>query len=277
MKGKTSPVFQLFDQQFSEAKTLFATLSKQMKGKKAMELEQRLLLIEIYIQLLSKIHYQEDKLKFEVIAPFKALKKQLKKVKHLKQVANQIEYYSSLQQLEFNSYIKQLESEKKELYTATYDLILKTPLKDFDDLYLEVLSYSKGITPLTVNTATTQIINDELEFFQFDQKNHLDAKALKEINEGLQVIIALENFRMQIGFNPVYVPIVHSSINSLQKSLKEWSNNHLLIQHLTYFLSERDQISKKYEVLILDLKENKKRYTAKIEESCHKLFDKIIA
>jgi hypothetical protein len=277
MKGKTSPVFQLFHQQFSEAKNLFAQLSKQMKGKKALELEQKLIVMQIYIHLLARVHFVDEKLKFEVFSPFNLLKKQLRKVRHLKQVTLLLEELSEENQLEFNSYSKQLDLEKKQLYTDTYDLIIKTPLKDFDEMYVQIFEYSKGISPLTINTATTQIINDELEFFQFDRKNHLDTKALKEIQEGLVIITALENFRMQIGFNPVYVPLVHEAINGLQKLLKDWSNNHLLIQHLTYFLSERDEISKKYQDVLLLLKTNKKRYTAQVEEKCHELFDKIIA
>jgi hypothetical protein len=277
MKAKSSAVFQLFDQQFSEAKILFGSLSKEMKGRKALELEQRLNQIEIYVHLLSKIHFQEEKLKFKVFEPFNQLKKQLKKVRHLKLIYKQINDYADSEQQDFLTYQKFLQLEKKLLYTETYDLILKTPLKDFDDLYEEVYKYSNVLAPLTINTATTQIINDELGFFQIDQKTHLDTKTLKDIKEGLSTIIALENFRIIIGLNPVYTPKIHDSINDLHRILKAWAGNHLLIQHLTYFLSERDQISKKYEDLFLSLKSNKKKFTIQVEENIKKLFSKIIS
>lgn len=276
MQGKTSPIFRLFHNQFQEAKSAFSSLGKQFKGKKAIELEQRLIFLEIYIDLLSRIYFKEDKLKFQLFSPFKDLFKGLKKVKHIKMVLDQVRSLSVDQNTVFNSYIKSLESDKKKLYAEVYDLIVSTPLQIWEKLYEEAYHYSKGLKPLMINTATTQIINEELEFFNLEHKTKLDSKALKDIYEGLRVIIALENLRIESGFNSIFVIEVHEHMGMLRQSLLEWYQNHLFIQHLSFYLADKDNIAKKYLDLLSRLKTNKKTSTLRVVEKCGFLFDRIL-
>lgn len=277
MQGKVSPIFRLFHQQFEEAKLNHSALGKQFRSKKAIELEQKFIFLEIYLNLLSRIHFNEDKLKFQVFAPFKGIFKNLKKVKHLKLVLNQLIEVRSKGNITYNSYEKHLAEQKKELFTEGFDLVVSSPLQIWEDLYQEVYRWSKGLKPLMINTAITQIINEELEFFHLDNKSKLDSKALKDIYEGLRVIIALENLRVESGFNTIFVTEVHTQMQELQKSLHQWYQNHLFIQHLSFFLREKENIPKKYIDLLATLKSNKKRFTIKVEEQCKHLFDRILA
>lgn len=276
MQGKVSPIFRLFHQQFEEAKQIHASLSKQFRSKKAIELEQKFIFLEIYLNLLSRIHFHEDKLKFQVFAPFNGIFKNLKKVKHLKLVLNQLIEVREKGSITYNSYEKHLEEQKKELFTEGFDLVVSSPLQIWEDLYQEVYKWSKGLKPLMINTAITQMINEELDFFNLDNQSTLDSKALKDIYEGLRVIIALENLRIESGFNTIFVTEVHSQMQHLQKSLHQWYQNQLFIQHLSFFLREKENIPKKYIDLLALLKSNKKRFTAKVEEQCKYLFDRIL-
>jgi hypothetical protein len=276
MQGKISPIFRLFHIQFEEAKSAFSSLGKQFKGKKAIELEQRLIFLEIYIDLLSRIYFKEDKLKFQLFSPFKDLFKGLKKVKHIKMVLDQVRSLSVDQNTAINSYIKSLESDKKKLYAEVYDLIVSTPFQVWEKLYEEAHHYSKGLKPLMINTATTQIINEELEFFNLEHKTKLDSKALKDIYEGLRVIIALENLRIESGFNSIFVVEVHEHMGELRQSLLEWYQNHLFVQHLSFYLTDKENIAKKYLDLLARLKSNKKTSTSKVVEKCRFLFDRIL-
>ncbi|MBW3466243.1 hypothetical protein [Arthrospiribacter ruber] len=277
MQGKISPVFRLFEQQFEEAKAAHAALSKQFKGKKAIELESRLIFLEIYIDLLAHIHFEKTGLKFKLFSPFKDLFRGLKKTKHLKMVTNKVEEVKLQDTIDFKSYTKSLLSEKNSLYAEVYDHVVRAPLLIWDELFEAAYKYSKGLKPLMINTATTQIINEELEYFNLDHQNKLDSKALKDIYEGLRVIIALENLRIESGFNPVFIAEVHEKMSHLQKSLLNWYENHLFLQHLTGFLAEKQQVSKKYLDLLQTLRENKKWHKTHVEKEVRDLFDKILA
>ncbi len=274
--GKVSPIFRLFNQQYNEAKLSFTSLSKQFKGKKAIELEQKFIFFEIYLDLLSRIHFEEARLKFQLFETFKPLFKNLKKVKHLKYISHQLEELKLTRNISFNTYEKHLADEKKLLYAEGFDFVVKSPLKTWDNLYYETYYHSKELKPLMINTAITQIINEELEYFQLDQKTRLDSKALKDIYEGLRVITALENLRVESGFNPVFIRDVHDQINRLQQSLYNWYRNHLFIQHLSHFLANKEDVNKKYLDLLQSLKTNKKSYTQIVEQQCRSLFVKIL-
>jgi hypothetical protein len=276
MSGKVSPIFRLFDQQYDEARLNFQGLSKQFKGKKAIELEQKFIFFEIYIDLLSRIHFEEDRLKFQLFETFKLLFKNLKKVKHLKLITQQIEDLKLTQNLKYNTYEKQLADDKKKLYAEGFDLVVSSPLQIWENLYQEIHHYSRDLKPLMINTAITQIINEELEYFKIDNKTRLDSKALKDIYEGLRVITALENLRVESGFNPVFVTVVHDQIKKLQHSLYNWYSNHLFIQHLTHFLANKEDVSKKYLDLLQILQSNKKIFTQKVEQQCINLFQRIL-
>jgi len=276
MQGKTSPIFGLFQQHFEGANAAFNSLSKQYRGKKAIELESRLIFLEIYIDLLSRIHFKESNLKFRLFSPFKKIFKGLKKTKHLKMIMNQVEAVKLKDNVVFNSYTKALENEKSKLYTEVYDLIVSTPLRIWEDLYQEALQYSKGLKPLMINTATTQIINEELEFFNVENNQKLETKALKDIYEGIRIITALENMRIESGFNPIFVQEVHDRMSELQKSMLSWYENHLFIQHLIGYLTDKPDISKKYLDLLSSLQINKRTLTKLVEKRSKELFQRIL-
>lgn len=276
MQGKTSPIFGLFQQHFEGANVAFNSLSKQYRGKKAIELESRLIFLEIYIDLLSKIHFKESNLKFRLFSPFKKIFKGLKKTKHLKMIMNQVETVKLKDNVVFNSYTKALENEKTKLYTEVYDLIVSTPLSIWDDLYQEAFQYSKGLKPLMINTATTQIINEELEFFNVENNQKLETKGLKDIYEGIRIITALENLRIESGFNPVFVQEVHDRMSELQKSMLSWYENHLFMQHLIGYLTDKPDISKKYLDLLSSLQTKKRNLTKLVEKRSKELFQRIL-
>lgn len=276
MKGKVSPIFALFQQQFEAAKSAFDALSKQYRGKKALDLENRLIFLEIYIDLLSKIHFEEEQLKFRLFSPFKKIFKGLKKTKHIKMIMDQTEALKLKENPAFSAYLKSLETEKNKLYNEVYDLIISSPLQMWETLYEDAHNYSKGIKPLMINTATTQIINEELSFFQVDNNGKLDSKVLKDIYEGIRVITALENLRIESGFNPIFVQEVHDRMNELQKTMLKWYENHLLIQHLVAFLTDKEDVSKKYLDLLSSIQTIRKTHIKQIEDQCGALFERIL-
>jgi hypothetical protein len=276
MTGKLSPLFGLFAQQFEDAKEAFLSLGKKYRGKKAIELEQKLIFLEIYTDLLSKIYFEEEKLQFKLFSPFKRIFKGLKKTKHIKSILNQLDEIEAKNNLKFGSYRKKLEMEKAKVYAEVYDLIVATPLKVWEHLYEEVHHYSKGLKPLMINTSTTQIINEELEFFNLENKSKLTSGALKDIYEGLRVITALENLRIESGFNSIFVQEVHDRMADLQRSLNDWYQNHLFLQHLTGYLADWVEIPKKYLELLSQLQTNKRAYTMKVESQSKQLFERIL-
>ncbi|GGF18725.1 hypothetical protein [Echinicola rosea] len=272
-----SPVFQSFDQHYTLAKKLFTDLAKFFKSKKAVELEEKLIFLEIYIELISRIHFKEEKLKFTLFGPYKALFKSLKKVLHIKLVTQALEEETESTGIQFASYKKKLWKDRDGIYATAYDEILATPTNIWEELYKQAFDHSKQLRPLQINTATTQLINEELAFFKFDSEQQLEAKEIKDIYEGLQLIISLENIRMVSGLNPTFTDPIHTCMNDLSQLLYKWYQNHLFLQHLTFSLSKAENIpSKKYQSLLKKLKSNKKKLTAKAVSQCQHLFSDIL-
>lgn len=278
MQNRLSPIFQLFDQQYTLAQKSFNALGKQFKSKKAIDLEEKLIFLEIYIDLLSRIRFDEKKLKFQLFGPFKGIFKSLKKVLHIKLIQQAYAEVSGQGKSHFSSYESYLEKDKKDIYTASFETILATPLEIWEDLYREAYNHSKDLKSLMINTATTQIINEELEYFKFDSEKKLGPKEIKDIYEGLQVIIALENFRMVAGLNATFTAIIHQKMNDLSHLLYSWYQNHLFLQHLTFFLADKDELpNKKYIDLIDHIKNDKKKLTNTVVSQCNYLFTKVLA
>ncbi|WP_235893482.1 hypothetical protein [Litoribacter populi] len=267
---KTSPVFQLFAQQYDEGHRLFEELSKMVKTKKAIILEEKLIFIEIYLQLLGKIHFEDENLKFKLFKPFSQLFKCLKKILHLRLIRE--EFQAKAGDNTYNSFSLFLEKEKKELYTEVFDMLQRFPHNAWEELYDKVLKRSKGLKPLMINTATTKIINEEVEYSHFDSLHEMDALSIKDIYESLQTIIAVENFRIVSGLNPVFTSSIHDDLNKLSQLLLKWYQNHLLFQQLTFFFSERESISEKYKNLLDGIKKDKKKLTTKVVSQSKILF-----
>ncbi|WP_026954756.1 hypothetical protein [Algoriphagus vanfongensis] len=276
MAVKISPVFQVFEQQHSEAKELFLVLGRQIKSKKAEELYRKLNFLETYSDLLAKVHFEQEGLQFDLFAPFNKLEKNLKKINHLKTVERGFKARQESGKLTYNSYGAFLDEHKKGLYTETFDMVVGSSLRQWDDFLSKSKQASKGIKPLMINTAINQLIQEELEFFQMEKRKGMDSKALKDLYVGLRKIILLENLLLHLGFNAIFIDTVHSEMESLKNLLKTWYSNHLELQSLTFFLSDKENVSKKYVEWVKELTQEKKSLSSKVEKQALTLFQKIL-
>src|SRR5690606_24125520 len=168
MFKKVSPLFQLFEKQYGEARSLLTALNKNFRSKKALELEEKLVFINVYLHILNKIHFQEERLKFESFSGFRAIERSLRRIHHYKLVISVFEEEKGKER--YASYENFLTSEKKALYKEVYELIISHPLDIWEKLCVAVYDYSKGIKPLMIDTATRQLINEELEYLNVGGK-----------------------------------------------------------------------------------------------------------
>lgn len=276
MQAKVSPVFQLFETQHQEAKALFLVLGKQIKSKKAIELLGKMDFLELYADLMAKVHFDIEGLNFNIFSDFKQMKRSLRKIHHFKLAEKSLNAREQELGIKYGGYRIHLDKYKKKLYTDAFDLIVGSTLKSWDEFHQKAQTASRGIKPLAIHTAVNQIIQDELEFFNLDHKGAMDSKALKDTFEGLRTIIMLENMLIQMGFNSIFITGIHQEIEVLKNNLKPWYSNHLSLQSLTHFLGAKADVSKKYLDWAKELKTEKKLLSAQAESQAHQLFDKIL-
>lgn len=276
MQAKTSPVYQIFEQQHQDAKTLFLVLGKQIKSKKAIELQTKLEFLELFTDLMGKIHFEDQSLGSDLFLPFKTLKKSLRKTHHLKLVERNLKARESKTDLGYDSYKEYLGVQKKKIQKEAFDLMVGSSLKFWDDFQQKAHHSSKGIKPLMINTAINQLVQEELEFLQHDLKAPLQSQGFRDLFESLRKIIMLENLLIQLGFNPIFVTTIHEEIGQLKENLKPWYSNHLAFQTLSGFLAERENISKKYMEWIKELKEEKISLSSEIEKQAFSLLNKVL-
>src|SRR5690606_15742335 len=246
MLEKLPPMFHLFDQQYNEAISSFNALGKNFKSRKALDLEDRLIFLNIYLQLLNKIHFKEERLKYNSFDPFKMICKSLKRIHHYKLAIAAFEEEKNSRGNSYNTYENFLITEKKELYKKAYDGLVSAPLDIWEELYATSYHYSKAITPLMISTATTQLTNEEIEYISVVDKDLLDSQSIRDLMEGLRIIHAVENINVSLGLNPFFVPNIHLEMKKLSQLVIKWHQTHLFAQHLNFFLGESDQVGTKY-------------------------------
>ncbi|HLW20332.1 MAG TPA: hypothetical protein VKX33_08415 [Cyclobacteriaceae bacterium] len=273
MLGKGSPLFHLFESQFKEARSLSSGLGKNFKSKKAIELEEKLIFLNIYLQVLNKIYFKEERLKFEPFEPFKPICRSMKRIHHFKLATAAFEEVKGTQS--FTAFEAFLTAEKKVLYKEAYEVLISSPIDIWESFYLTVYSHSKKVQPLMINTATTQLINEELEYISFKEADQLDSEALKDIMEALRVITVGENMKIAIGLNPSFTSVIHGEMKSLSQLLIQWHQIHLFAQYLNYFLSGNEDVSLKYLELAKKAKIKKQRLSVGADSLCKKLLSKL--
>jgi hypothetical protein len=276
MPVKTSPVFQIFEQQHQEAKTLFLALGKQVKSKKAIELQTKMEFLELFVDLMEKVHFQNQSLGIELFLPFKDLKRSLRKTQHLKLVERNLRSREEKTGLLYDSYREYLMVQKRKIQKEAFDLVVGSSLKTWDDFSDKAHQTSREIKPLTINTAINQLVQEELESVHRELKTPMSSQGFRDLFESLRKIIMLENLLIQLGFNPIFVSAIHEEISQLKENLKPWYSNHLAFQTLTGFLAEKTSISKKYMEWIKELKEEKKSLSSEIEKQAFSLLNKVL-
>jgi hypothetical protein len=276
MQVKTSPVFLIFEQQHHEAKILFLALGKQVKSKKAIELQTKLEFLELFTELLEKVHFENQNLSNDLFLPFKPLKRSLRKTHHLKLVERNLKSRVEKSALEYDSYREYLLVQKRKIQKEAFDLVVGSTLKIWEDFRECAQKTSRGIKPLTINTAINQLVQEELVSLHRELKEPITSQGFRDLFEGLRKIIMLENLLVQLGFNPIFVTAIHEEIGQLKDNLKPWYSNHLAFQTLSGFLAEKTSISKKYMEWIKELKEEKKSLSSEIEKQAFVLLKKVL-
>ncbi|WP_158858657.1 hypothetical protein [Lunatibacter salilacus] len=276
MLERKAPTLLLFEQQLDAGKTLFGELAKKIRSKKAIHLEEKLFFYQLFLELIGKIHFEEKKLSLKLFSSFDQLYRNLKLVHHVRIINDLYESQRINLNEPLTDYKQDLDEDKKRVYTELFDTILSAPIKIWEDLYLSVYPFVRELTPFQVNTATTQIINEEVDFSHFDAKNELDPISIKDIYEGLNKIIAIENIRTSMGLNPIFTDAVHKKINLLSRQLYDWYQNHLFFQHFSHFLREKETVDKKHLQLLKTIKKNHKRLTTDVATQSVYLFTQVL-
>lgn len=277
MQAKTSPVFQIFFQQHQEAKTIFLELGKEIKSKKAVELLVYLEFLELYSDLMSKIHFENKSQEESLFSPFKKLKKSLQKIHHLKLVEKTIKAKEITTGQKFESFKNYLAAQKREMQKEAFDMVVGSSLKTWEEFLDEVKHWSKGINPLMISTAIHQFVQEELESITREVKPPVSAQAFRDLFEAFRRVIMLENILIHLGFNSIFIAQIHEEIQTVKNELKPWYANHLTFQTISHFLSQKEEISKKYLDWVKELKDEKKLRSQQIEQQSLQLLSKIMS
>lgn len=266
----------LFEQHLDAGKTLFGELAKKVRSKKAILLEEKLFFYQLFLELIGKIHFEEKKLSLKLFSSLDQLYRHLKLVHHVRLIYDAYEKHSIDLNDPFTDYKLDLDEDKKRVHAELFDTILSAPIKIWENLYLSAYPFIRQLTPFQINTASTQLINEEIDFSNFDAKNELDPISIKDIYEGLNKIIALENIRKSIGLNPIFTDEVHKKISLLSDRLYNWYQNHLFLQHFSHFLREIETVDKRYLHLLKTIKKNHKSLTDDVVTQSVRLFTKVL-
>lgn len=270
-----SPVFQLFLHQHQQAKALFLELGKEIKSTKAIALLDHLEFLELYSELLEKIHFENKQLGYSLFFPLKTFKKSLKKIHHLKLVENRLKEREVLVPLKFESFRTYLNEQKRGMQKEAFDLMVGSSLKVWEDYQEKAHEASKTLKPLVINTSIHQLVQEELAALAQNATAPISTQGFRDLFEGFRKVIVLENLLIHLGFNAIYLPQVHAEIEALKNGLKPWYANHLILQSLSHFVAQKEEVPKKYLDWILELKAEKKSLALALEKQALSLLRKV--
>ena len=270
-----SPVFQLFSHQHQLAKALFLELGKEIKSSKAIALLEQLEFLELYSELLEKIHFEQKHLGYSLFFPLKTLKKSLKKIHHLKLVEKGLKEREKNSPITFESFKTYLNEQKRGMQKEAFDLMVGSSLKMWEEYLEKAHEASKGIKPLVLTTSIHQLVQEELNSLSKEVTPPMSTQGFRDLFEGLRKVIILENLLIHLGLNPIYLPQIHEELEQLKNGLKPWYANHLNLQSLTHFIGQQEEVSKKYLDWVKELKEEKKSLTASLEKQALSLLRKV--
>ena len=270
-----SPVFQLFSHQHQQAKALFLELGKEIKSSKAIALLEQLEFLELYSELLEKIHFEQKHLGYSLFFPLKSLKKSLKKIHHLKLVEIGLKQREKALSISFESFKTYLNEQKRGMQKEAFDLMLGSSLKIWEEYLEKAHEASKVIKPLVLTTSIHQLVQEELSFLVKEVSSPISTQGYRDLFEGLRKVIILENLLVHLGLNPIYLPQVHEELEQLKNGLKPWYANHLNLQSLTHFIGQREEVSKKYLDWVKELTEEKKALSSTLEKQALSLLRKV--
>lgn len=273
--GMKSPVFQLFLHQHQQAKALFLELGKEIKSTKAIALLDHLEFLELYSELLEKIHFENKQLGYSLFFPLKTFKKSLKKIHHLKLVENRLKEREVLVPLKFESFRTYLNEQKRGMQKEAFDLMVGSSLKVWEDYQEKAHEASKTLKPLVINTSIHQLVQEELAALAQNATAPISTQGFRDLFEGFRKVIVLENLLIHLGFNAIYLPQVHAEIEALKNGLKPWYANHLILQSLSHFVAQKEEVPKKYLDWILELKAEKKSLALALEKQALSLLRKV--
>ena len=270
-----SPVFQLFSHQHQQAKALFLELGKEIKSSKAIALLEQLEFLELYSELLEKIHFEQKHLGYSLFFPLKTLKKSLKKIHHLKLVEIGLKQREKALSISFESFKTYLNEQKRGIQKEAFDLMVGSSLKIWEEYLEKAHEASKVIKPLVLTTSIHQLVQEELSFLVKEVSSPISTQGYRDLFEGLRKVIILENLLIHLGLNPIYLPQVHEELEQLKNGLKPWYANHLNLQSLTHFIGQREEVSKKYLDWVKELTEEKKALSSTLEKQALSLLRKV--
>ncbi len=270
-----SPVFQLFSHQHQQAKALFLELGKEIKSTKALALLEQLEFLELYSELLEKIHFEKKHLGYSLFFPLKTVKKSLKKIHHLKLVEKGLKQREKNLSLTFESFKNYLNEQKRGMQKEAFDLMVGGSLKMWEDYLEKAYEASKGIKPLVLTTSIHQLVQEELNSLSKEVAPPMTTEGFRDLFEGLRKVIILENLLVHLGLSPIYLPQVHEELERLKNGLKPWYANHLNLQSLTHFIGQQEEVSKKYLDWVKELKEEKKALSLTLEKQALSLLRKV--
>lgn len=247
-----------------------------MKSKKAIELLGKISFLELFSELMTSVHADNELIREDIFLDFRPLQKNLRKIYHHKLVEASLRDRIGISGRKYNRLSRELDAYKKNLYNQTYEMIVGSTLEHWEQFHDVALTASKGLRPLMLNSGVNKVMQQELELFHLDQSGALGTQKLKEIYLGIRRIIILENILVQLGFNSIFPPETHDEINELKDRLKVWYKAHLTLQSLSYFIGKQPDPSAKYVQWLKELTKEKKSLSLKAEEQAKLLFDRIL-
>lgn len=252
-------IFAICDKQYQRLEEALLAVGKLYKSKRAAEAEEALIFLEIYAALVGRLRQREE---LHLPDAFKRLQRYFRRTRHLKAIENQYAHFGKALALRLPSYAQALEKEKLSLYTEAFEEVHTLTPAAHAAFYKALHKGSKAVEPLTLHQTSQALVEEELAFIRFCDGDLLDAPQWRQAYEALQRVVVLENIRLSVGLESIFLPEMHQRFTELLVAIRHWFEVQLFLQHLSYFVSMEEQTQEAYRTFLAEVRARRKAQVA---------------
>ncbi|MGY6559781.1 MAG: hypothetical protein ACXIT9_10940 [Nitritalea sp.] len=252
-------IFPICDKQYRRLEDALLAVGKLYKSKRAAEAEEALIFLEIYAALVGRLRQKEE---LHLPDAFKRLQRYFRRTRHLKAIENQYMQFGKALSMRLPAYAQTLEKEKLDLYTEAFEEVLTLTPAAHAAFHKALYKGSKGVELLPLHQTSQALVEEELAFIRFCDGDQLDAPQWRQVFEALQRVVVLENIRLSVGIESIFLPEMHQRFTELLVAIRQWFEVQLFLQHLSYYVSMEEHTQEAYRTFLVAVRARRKAHLA---------------
>ncbi|WP_226390573.1 hypothetical protein [Penaeicola halotolerans] len=229
--------------------------------------------LHILYELIETAYPMDNVQAKQLFKPYHKLAKLARQTADYQNLYEKFKQYQLKSEELYSSYKQQVKKHKQNAEKELREFIIKIKLESLHQHHELVNEKLTEASNYVANVLTAKLINNYMDEHIIPNIHaSKNVATLKELRESLENLILIEHLRETSGYNKTFRDEIYTSFIKLKASLETWYRTQVFIQHLSFFLSDREIKKEKYTKLLIHLKNDKTKQVEKISKLTDSLF-----